>query len=202
MLKTSSSLKTLSLANNALGRGALEAMASMLDGDGTLVSLDVSANELNDEAAMQQLATIFNAGCSLTDLSLAANNITAAALEPLIVALKSNSLLRRLDLASNDLAHIFKDPPPAFSNVTHKGKTAVVKGEKAEVEGVERAVQWIGNSIGNTNGSKTITSVEDKIGGKVSLNDGGAFKNPGLPHIVALAGNNIIIILIQACLTS
>ena len=60
-----------------------------------------------------------------------------------------------------------------FANALNK--TAFVQGGKVKVDGVERAVKWIGKS---TDGSKTITSVDDKIGGKVSLSDGTAFENP------------------------
>lgn len=68
----------------------------------------------------------------------------------------------------------------AFSNANDKDKTAVVKAGKVVVDGIETAVNWIENFTDGSNqdGSKTIVSVEDKIGGKVSLSDKTVFENP------------------------
>ena len=65
---------------------------------------------------------------------------------------------------------------PAFSNAKDKDKTAAVKAGKVVVGGIETAVKWIENFTDGSN--KTIVSVEDTIGGKVSLSDGTAFENP------------------------
>ena len=86
-------------------------------------------------------------------------------------------------------------PATAFSNATAVDKTAVVRAGKVGVNGVELVVKWIGNF---TNGSKTITSVEDSIGGKVSLSDGTAFENPAAKgaRAFSISGNS------QLCLVN
>ena len=63
----------------------------------------------------------------------------------------------------------------AFSNLADIGKTVVVKEGKMTMNGVALAVKWI---TPVKDGSKTITSVEDKLGGTVLLDDGCAFENP------------------------
>lgn len=67
-------------------------------------------------------------------------------------------------------------PRAAFSSDEHKSKKAVVKGQTVEVDGQTFVVDWIGEDF--TDGPKTIKSVKDKIGGKVSLSDGTVFENP------------------------
>ena len=78
----------------------------------------------------------------------------------------------------------------AFSNAKHKDKTAVVSGGSVTVDGVEWVVKWIRQG---SDGPQQIKSVEDKIGGMVTLMDGTLFENPAnermpLPILLAAKG--------------
>ena len=71
---------------------------------------------------------------------------------------------------------------PLFSNINDQGRDAHVNGgrvtvvtEEEEIKCREKEVEWIGAF---NDGNKKITSVEDKIGGRVLLSDGTAFENP------------------------
>ena len=63
----------------------------------------------------------------------------------------------------------------AFSSKKHADKNVVVKAGRVKVGEVERTVRWIDAF---TDGEKKIAKVEDKLGGKVLLDDGTAFENP------------------------
>ena len=74
---------------------------------------------------------------------------------------------------------------PAFTKAKHKDKAAVVQGGKVDIDGVARAVKWIGAF---TDGPKQITNVQDKVGGRVSLSDSSTFENPSRPDTSKGAG--------------
>ena len=65
---------------------------------------------------------------------------------------------------------------PVFSDSSHTDKSIVVEHGKVEVDGVSLTVKWFGSFA---DGPKKITSVDNRHGGKVLLDDQTAFENPG-----------------------
>ena len=86
---------------------------------------------------------------------------------------------RNREFGGAGYAQVYKTKGKAlFSNAKDVTRTVRVnagKSGRVTVDGVRSAVKWIGDF---TIGTKTITSVEDKIGGKVTLSDGTVFENP------------------------
>ena len=65
-----------------------------------------------------------------------------------------------------------------FSSTDDIGKTVQIKDGRARFDGIEWTVNWHGDC--STDGSKQIIRVEDSLGGKISLQDGMLFENPGV----------------------
>ena len=101
MVKASSSLKFLYLADNCLGDETAKAFAEVIRAGGSLTSLWITMSRIGDEGA-EIIAEAIHAGGSLLDLSLDDNNIGDIGAKAFAEVVHAGGRLTSLGLNGND----------------------------------------------------------------------------------------------------
>ncbi|KAG9061040.1 hypothetical protein KI688_007669 [Linnemannia hyalina] len=99
-LKTNSTLTTLDLFGNSIGRDGAQALSEALKTNSTLTTLDLKNSRIGSDGA-QALFEALKTNTTLTTLNLTDNTIVNSGAQALFEALKTNSTLTTLNLTDN-----------------------------------------------------------------------------------------------------
>ncbi|KAF9990533.1 hypothetical protein BGZ75_001406 [Mortierella antarctica] len=103
VLKTNSTLSTLTLQNNSIGDDGAKALGEALKTNSTLTTLDLNNNSIGDDGA-KMLGEALKTNSTLVTLDLRGNLIWWEGFLEFLELLKTNSTLTMLDLTENKIA--------------------------------------------------------------------------------------------------
>ncbi|XP_072131660.1 NACHT, LRR and PYD domains-containing protein 3-like [Mobula birostris] len=96
-------IQTLRLNSNGLTASCAESLAEVFRGNGSLKELDLGHNELGDLGIKRLSSALREFDCSVQELSVNDNGLTASCSEDLASALRATPSLTRLEVGNNNL---------------------------------------------------------------------------------------------------